>query len=78
MCAVNYRPNVKLSNLYELDNAEVLEFFQPMLTYFVVVSLQVLRQEHIRGLIKGNSSAKTELIRLHTEVWMFLSSITLK
>lgn len=39
MCAVNYRPNVKLSNLYELDNAEVLEFFQPMLTYFVVVSL---------------------------------------
>lgn len=34
----------------------------------VVVSLQVLRQEHIRGLIKGNSTAKTELIRLHTEV----------
>lgn len=74
MCAVNYHPNVKLSNLY----AEVLVFFQPMLTYFVVVSLQVLRQEHVRGLIKGNSSAKTELIRLHTEVWMFLSSITLK
>lgn len=35
------------------------------------MSIQVLRQEQIRGLIKGNSTAKTELIRLHTEVWMF-------
>lgn len=35
------------------------------------MTLQVLRQEHIRGLIKGNSMAKMELIRLHTEVWMF-------
>ncbi|KAL7397781.1 hypothetical protein ABVT39_027982 [Epinephelus coioides] len=30
-----------------------------------------LRQEHIRGLIKGNSTAKTELMRLHTEVRKF-------
>uniref|UniRef100_A0A8C4HQK9 HAUS augmin-like complex subunit 5 n=1 Tax=Dicentrarchus labrax TaxID=13489 RepID=A0A8C4HQK9_DICLA len=32
----------------------------------------VLRQEHIRGLIKGNSTAKTELIRLHTELQDFV------
>ncbi|KAL6107943.1 haus5 [Pungitius sinensis] len=32
----------------------------------------VLRQEHIRGLIKGNSTAKTELIRLHTELQEFV------
>ena len=34
------------------------------------MSLQVLRQEQIRGLIKGNSTAKTELINLHREVWI--------
>ncbi|XP_037624764.1 HAUS augmin-like complex subunit 5 [Sebastes umbrosus] len=34
--------------------------------------LVVLRQEHIRGLIKGNSTAKTELIRLHTELHEFV------
>ncbi|XP_059197208.1 HAUS augmin-like complex subunit 5 [Centropristis striata] len=34
--------------------------------------LVVLRQEHIRGLIKGNSTAKTELIRLHTELQEFV------
>ncbi|XP_073332839.1 HAUS augmin-like complex subunit 5 [Pagrus major] len=34
--------------------------------------LVVLRQEHIRGLIKGNSMAKTELIRLHTELQEFV------
>ncbi|XP_035508695.1 HAUS augmin-like complex subunit 5 [Morone saxatilis] len=34
--------------------------------------LVVLRQEHIRGLIKGNSTAKTELIRLHTELQDFV------
>uniref|UniRef100_A0A8C2X082 HAUS augmin-like complex, subunit 5 n=1 Tax=Cyclopterus lumpus TaxID=8103 RepID=A0A8C2X082_CYCLU len=32
----------------------------------------VLRQEHIRGLIKGNSTAKTELIRLHKELQEFV------
>ncbi|XP_031719860.1 HAUS augmin-like complex subunit 5 [Anarrhichthys ocellatus] len=32
----------------------------------------VLRQEHIRGLIKGNSTAKTALIRLHTELQEFV------
>ncbi|TNN89277.1 HAUS augmin-like complex subunit 5 [Liparis tanakae] len=32
----------------------------------------VLRQEHIRGLIKGNSTAKTELIRLHRELQEFV------
>lgn len=42
-----------------------------LVSTFVYVFLQVLRQEHIRGLIKGNSSAKMELIRLHAEVWMF-------
>lgn len=31
-----------------------------------------LRQEHIRGLIKGNSTAKTELMRLHTELQEFV------
>uniref|UniRef100_A0A8C4HNW7 HAUS augmin-like complex subunit 5 n=1 Tax=Dicentrarchus labrax TaxID=13489 RepID=A0A8C4HNW7_DICLA len=34
--------------------------------------VRVLRQEHIRGLIKGNSTAKTELIRLHTELQDFV------
>uniref|UniRef100_UPI0037E8C707 HAUS augmin-like complex subunit 5 n=1 Tax=Semicossyphus pulcher TaxID=241346 RepID=UPI0037E8C707 len=34
--------------------------------------LVVLRQEHIRGLIKGNSSAKMELIRLQTELEEFI------
>ncbi|KAK5870349.1 hypothetical protein PBY51_024992 [Eleginops maclovinus] len=34
--------------------------------------LVVLRQEHIRGLIKGNSTAKTELIRLHRELQEFV------
>ncbi|XP_045899329.1 HAUS augmin-like complex subunit 5, partial [Micropterus dolomieu] len=34
--------------------------------------LVVLRQEQIRGLIKGNSTAKTELIRLHTELQEFI------
>ncbi|XP_042338730.1 HAUS augmin-like complex subunit 5 [Plectropomus leopardus] len=34
--------------------------------------LVVLRQEHIRGLIKGNSTAKTELIHLHTELQEFV------
>ncbi|XP_029285667.1 HAUS augmin-like complex subunit 5 [Cottoperca gobio] len=34
--------------------------------------LVVLRQEHIRGLIKGNSTAKTKLIRLHTELQEFV------
>ncbi|XP_070817186.1 HAUS augmin-like complex subunit 5 [Chaetodon trifascialis] len=36
--------------------------------------LVVMRQEHIRGLIKGNSTAKTELIRLHTELQEFIQS----
>ncbi|XP_070688573.1 HAUS augmin-like complex subunit 5 [Pempheris klunzingeri] len=31
-----------------------------------------LRQEHIRGLIKGNSKAKTELIRRHMELQEFI------
>ncbi|XP_044056680.1 HAUS augmin-like complex subunit 5 [Siniperca chuatsi] len=34
--------------------------------------LVVLRQEQIRGLIKGNSMAKKELIRLHTELQEFV------
>ncbi|KAM9357762.1 HAUS augmin-like complex subunit 5 [Symphorus nematophorus] len=34
--------------------------------------LVFLRQEHIRGLIKGNSTAKTELIRLQTELQEFV------
>ncbi|XP_034738483.1 HAUS augmin-like complex subunit 5 [Etheostoma cragini] len=34
--------------------------------------LVVLRQEHIKGLIKGNSMAKMELIRLHTELQGFV------
>ncbi|XP_070764445.1 HAUS augmin-like complex subunit 5 [Enoplosus armatus] len=34
--------------------------------------LVVFRQEQIRGLIKGNSMAKTELIRLHTELQEFI------
>ncbi|XP_041791671.1 HAUS augmin-like complex subunit 5 [Chelmon rostratus] len=34
--------------------------------------LVVMRQEHIRSLIKGNSAAKTELIRLHTELQEFI------
>ncbi|XP_034053961.1 HAUS augmin-like complex subunit 5 [Gymnodraco acuticeps] len=34
--------------------------------------LVVLRQEDIRGLIKGNSTAKTELIRLHRELRQFV------
>ncbi|CAK6958006.1 HAUS augmin-like complex subunit 5 [Scomber scombrus] len=34
--------------------------------------LVVLRQDQIRGLIKGNSSTKTELIRLHRELQEFL------
>ncbi|XP_062279466.1 HAUS augmin-like complex subunit 5 [Scomber scombrus] len=34
--------------------------------------LVVLRQDQIRGLIKGNSSTKTELIRLHIELQEFL------
>ncbi|KAK5907764.1 hypothetical protein CesoFtcFv8_005580 [Champsocephalus esox] len=34
--------------------------------------LVVLRQEDIRGLIKGNSTAKTELIRLHRELQQFV------
>ncbi|TDH08559.1 hypothetical protein EPR50_G00098850 [Perca flavescens] len=34
--------------------------------------LVVLRQEHIRGLIKGNSMAKMELIRLHAELQGFV------
>ncbi|XP_068447538.1 HAUS augmin-like complex subunit 5 [Clinocottus analis] len=32
----------------------------------------VLRQEHIRGLIKGNSTAKTALLRLHAELQEFV------
>uniref|UniRef100_A0A7N6AVT0 HAUS augmin-like complex, subunit 5 n=1 Tax=Anabas testudineus TaxID=64144 RepID=A0A7N6AVT0_ANATE len=32
----------------------------------------VLRQEQIRGLIKGNSTAKTDLIRLHRELQEFV------
>ncbi|KAF3834711.1 hypothetical protein F7725_027269 [Dissostichus mawsoni] len=36
--------------------------------------LVVLRQEDIRGLIKGNSTAKTELIRLHRELQQFVLS----
>nr|XP_046247628.1 HAUS augmin-like complex subunit 5 [Scatophagus argus] len=35
--------------------------------------LVALRQEHIRGLIKGNSSAKTELIRLQRELQEFIN-----
>uniref|UniRef100_A0A3Q1J607 Uncharacterized protein n=1 Tax=Anabas testudineus TaxID=64144 RepID=A0A3Q1J607_ANATE len=34
--------------------------------------LVVLRQEQIRGLIKGNSTAKTDLIRLHRELQEFV------
>ncbi|KAM4549051.1 HAUS augmin-like complex subunit 5 isoform 2-T2 [Odontesthes bonariensis] len=34
--------------------------------------LVVLRQEHIRGLIKGNSTAKTHLIHLHKELQEFI------
>ncbi|XP_053178110.1 HAUS augmin-like complex subunit 5 [Scomber japonicus] len=34
--------------------------------------LVVLRQDQIRGLIKGNSSTKTDLIRLHKELQEFL------
>uniref|UniRef100_A0A3B5ATQ6 HAUS augmin like complex subunit 5 n=1 Tax=Stegastes partitus TaxID=144197 RepID=A0A3B5ATQ6_9TELE len=34
----------------------------------------VLRQEDIRGLIKGNSTAKTQLIRLHRELQEFIQS----
>ncbi|XP_056234838.1 HAUS augmin-like complex subunit 5 [Seriola aureovittata] len=34
--------------------------------------LVVLRQEHIRGLIKGNSTAKTELIHLHRQLQEFI------
>ncbi|XP_039983634.1 HAUS augmin-like complex subunit 5 [Xiphias gladius] len=34
--------------------------------------LVVLRQEQIRGLIKGNSTAKTELIHLHRELQEFI------
>ncbi|XP_044217995.1 HAUS augmin-like complex subunit 5 [Thunnus albacares] len=34
--------------------------------------LVVLRQDQIRGLIKGNSTTKTELIRLHRELQEFL------
>ncbi|XP_076009118.1 HAUS augmin-like complex subunit 5 [Genypterus blacodes] len=34
--------------------------------------LVVLRQEQIRGLIKGNSTGKTELIRLHRELEEFV------
>lgn len=34
--------------------------------------LVVLRQEHIRGLIKGNSTAKMELIRMHRELQEFI------
>lgn len=37
----------------------------------VNVSLQAVRQEHIRGLIKGNSVAKTELKHLHKVVRVF-------
>lgn len=37
----------------------------------VNVSLQAVRQEHIRGLIKGNSVAKTELKHLHNVVRVF-------
>uniref|UniRef100_A0A3P8RT15 HAUS augmin-like complex, subunit 5 n=1 Tax=Amphiprion percula TaxID=161767 RepID=A0A3P8RT15_AMPPE len=33
-----------------------------------------LRQEDIRGLIKGNSAAKTQLIRLHKELQEFIQS----
>ncbi|XP_034439923.1 HAUS augmin-like complex subunit 5 [Hippoglossus hippoglossus] len=36
--------------------------------------LVVLRQEQIRGLIKGNSTAKTELIHLHRELQDFLQN----
>ncbi|XP_068175143.1 HAUS augmin-like complex subunit 5 isoform X2 [Antennarius striatus] len=34
--------------------------------------LVILRQEHIRELIQGNSSSKTELMRLHTELQEFV------
>nr|XP_020468631.1 HAUS augmin-like complex subunit 5 [Monopterus albus]XP_020468632.1 HAUS augmin-like complex subunit 5 [Monopterus albus]XP_020468634.1 HAUS augmin-like complex subunit 5 [Monopterus albus] len=34
--------------------------------------LVILRQEQIRGLIKENSTAKTELIRLHTELQKYV------
>ncbi|XP_068599643.1 HAUS augmin-like complex subunit 5 [Brachionichthys hirsutus] len=34
--------------------------------------LVILRQEHIRELIQGNSSSKTELMRLHTELQDFV------
>uniref|UniRef100_A0A8C5I680 HAUS augmin-like complex subunit 5 n=1 Tax=Gouania willdenowi TaxID=441366 RepID=A0A8C5I680_GOUWI len=34
----------------------------------------VLRQEQVRGLIKGNSTTKTELIRLHKELQDFIQS----
>ncbi|KAF6734866.1 HAUS augmin-like complex subunit 5 [Oryzias melastigma] len=36
--------------------------------------LVALRQEQIRGLIKGNSTAKTQLIRLHKELQEFIES----
>ncbi|KAF7667820.1 hypothetical protein LDENG_00042980 [Lucifuga dentata] len=36
--------------------------------------LVVVRQEQIRGLIKGNSTAKTELIRQHRELEEFIQS----
>ncbi|XP_029005411.1 HAUS augmin-like complex subunit 5 [Betta splendens] len=36
--------------------------------------LVAVRQEQIRGLIKGNSTTKTELIRLHTELQEFVRS----
>ena len=35
-------------------------------------STQDARQEGIRGLIKGNSTTKADLIRLHKEVWIDL------
>ncbi|XP_069555162.1 HAUS augmin-like complex subunit 5 isoform X1 [Brachyistius frenatus] len=36
--------------------------------------LVMLRQEQIRGLIKGNSTAKTQLIRLHRELQEFIQA----
>ena len=36
--------------------------------------LQDARQEGIRGLIKGNSTTKADVIRLHKEVWIYFSN----
>lgn len=50
-------------------------FSSDMLPSFLIVSLQAVRQEHIRGLIKGNAVAKAELKCLHAEVRISASII---